>query len=291
MRTVGLSIIIVTYNVREHLIKCLKSIIKWWPRCPTEIILVDNNSKDGTLEAIQKLKIRNLKLIKNKENIGFSKAINIGIKKSKGNFFLLLNPDTVILKNSINKLVKFALENPGIGIIGGKTLKIGKKEIHRTYFNKVNFLTALFEFTNLKKIFPNNVFYRNFYYVDEDENEMRNVCGVSGGFMLIKKLIIKKIGYLEEKFFLYLEDVDFCLRAKKKGIKIVYYPEPTIKHHFGASSEYSKYRINVKAWRNSRKVFFRKHFGLFWGNILRLIFIVEDYILDLKHFLKNAKKP
>src|SRR4030043_494938 len=132
---IKLSIIIVTFNVEEYLINCLKSIIKWWPEHLTEIIIDD----------------------------------------------------------SLNKILNFGIKNSKIGIVGGKTLKVGKDEIHRTYFNKINFLTALFEFTNLKKIFPNNIFYRNFYYVDEDENKIKDVFGVSGGFMLIKRDVIDKI--------------------------------------------------------------------------------------------------
>lgn len=288
----SVSIIIVSFNVKKYILNCLKSIKKNYPKFKTELIIIDNNSLDGTFLFLERYKLLKLKLIKNKKNIGFSKAINFCIKKSSGDIIILLNPDTIILNDSLNKIIEFSLneKNKNIGIFGGKTYKSIGKQIHRTYFNKINFLTALFEFTNLKKIFPNNTFHKKFYYINKNKNKGMQVLGVSGGFMLIKRYVFEKIGYFDEKFFLYLEDIDFCLRARKKGIKSFYYPAAQIRHEFGASSKNKKGKINIKSWRDSRKYFFSKHFGFFLGNFLKIFFILEDKILDFKNLWRENVK-
>ena len=285
MRQKSLSIIIISYNCKDFLISCLNSIKKWQPNYETEIIVVDNNSRDDTVKVIKKLKIKNLKIIKNNRNYGFSKAVNKGIKNSLGERVLLLNPDTIIVKDAINKLVSFSFNKKKNGILGGKVFKFSKSEIQRTYFNKIDIFTSLFEFTNLKKLFPNNTYHKKFFYIGLNENKIRSVYGVSGGFMLINKKVFDQIGFFDENFFLYLEDIDFCCRAKVKKIEILYYPKAIIKHFGGASSKKSKYKINVKAWRNSRNYFFKKHFSKIKASILLTIFFIEDKILDIKHFL------
>ena len=287
MKQIDLSIIIVSYNCKNFLINCLNSIKKWSSNYKIEIIIVDNNSKDDTVEAIKKLRIRNLRIIKNYHNYGFSKAANKGVKNSLGERVLLLNPDTIILRDAINKLMAFAINEKKNGIIGGKLFEFNQSEIQRSYYNKISFFTSLFEFTNLKKLFPNNIYHKRFFYIGLNENKIRSVYGVSGGFMLINKEVFDQIGFFDENFFLYLEDIDFCCRAKDRKIEILYYPKATIKHFGGASSKKSKYKINVKAWRNSRNYFFKKHFSRIKSSILLIIFFIEDRVLDIKNFLFN----
>ncbi len=287
MKQIDLSIIIISYNCKFFLINCLNSIKKWRSNYKIEIIIIDNNSEDNTIKGIKKLKIKNLKIIENDHNYGFSKAVNKGIKNSLGKRILLLNPDVIIIEDAINKLIRFAINKKKIGIFGGKLLEFNGTKVQRSYYNKINFFTSLFEFTNLKKLFPNNIYHKRFFYIGLNENKIRNVYGVTGGFMLINKKIFDKIGFFDENFFLYLEDIDFCYRAKAKKIEILYYPKATIRHYGGASSKKGKYKINVNAWRESRKYFFKKHFSKIKSSILLIIFFIEDRALDVKHFLFN----
>jgi len=276
----NLSVILVSYNVKNKITKCLRNLeqkFKEW-----EVVVIDNNSKDGSFEAIKKQFMKKIVLRRNFKNVGFSRAVNQGIKLSSKKYVLFLNPDTLPSVKTIEKLINFAKKDDSVGIVGGEMLKVGGIERHGTYVSKPTFLIALFDFTNLRKIFPNNVFHRKFYYKEKKVYKAKNVWGVSGGFMLIKKNVIQRIGGLDEKFFMYLEDIDFCLRARKAGFKVVYYPKASIIHDSGSSSP-NKYHIDVKAWRNSRRYFFKKHLGLIQGTILSFLFLMDELFVNLKH--------
>jgi hypothetical protein len=279
-----LSIIIVSYNTKSILLQNYQQIIKFSLK-NFEIIIIDNNSHDKSYEAIKEHAAPNLTLIKNKTNLGFTKAVNQGIKKAQGQYILLLNPDTIPNQQAIQKLLSFSKKHPKSGLVGGKMIHFKTGKTNGTCVAQPTFLTGLFEFTNLKKIFKNNPHSRNFYYKNLKINKPLEVVGLSGGFLLFKKELVKQVGFLDENFFMYLEDVDFGIRVKQRGYKNYYIPSAQIIHDSGSSSKNSKYRINVTAWRNSRNYFFQKHFhGLQW-QILKRAFKIDDTLIDLKHKL------
>lgn len=280
MSSTNFSIIIISYNVKNKLIKCLKKLhlrSKKW-----EIIIIDNNSKDKTFNILKKKFNKKIVLKRNFKNIGFSKAVNQGIEISKGKYILLLNPDTIPSTDAIKRLLNYFKKRNDVGIIGGEILKPKTRKRHGTYVSKPTFLTGIFDFTNLRKIFPQNIFHRKFYYKDENIQKPKDVWGLSGGFMLIKRDVIEKIGNMDENFFMYLEDIDFCMRAKEAGFRVVYYTNASIIHDSGSSSP-NKYHINIKAWRKSKKYFFKKHLNFIQGNILFLLFTLDEFLIDLKH--------
>lgn len=275
-----ISIIIVSYNVKDKLMKCLsrlKSAFEKW-----EVIIIDNDSCDNSVVAIRACFKEKITLERNSKNVGFAKAVNQGIKLSNGNYILLLNPDTIPSVAAIERLLDVAKKYHNVGIVGGVMLDPKTKKKQRTYVSKPNFLTGIFEFTNLKKIFPNNIFYREFYYKNQKVKKIKDVWGVSGAFMLIKKDVIRKIGGMDEGFFMYLEDVDFCIRARKAGFRVLFYPKASIAHYAGSSSP-NKYRINVSAWRHSRRHFFKKHLSFIESCILNLFFLLDEIFVDIKH--------
>lgn len=280
-KKIELSVLIVTYNVEQFIKRCISSVYKNSKKTSFEIIVVDNKSNDGTVSKIKK-NFRDVKLIENKKNVGFSKALNKGFKYCQGEYVLLLNPDAFLIENSAAKLVSFLRKNKDISILGGKVYKINKKEVHRTFRKRPTFLIALFEFTNLKKILPQNRFSSDFIYSGRLPKKPLEVDAVSASFMGLRKKVVEKIGYFDKNFFLYLEDLDFCLRAKDKGYKIVYCPEAKAVHLGGGSSP-NKYKINERAWRESRKYFFKKHFNFPTDLVLTFLFNIEDLILDIRH--------
>jgi hypothetical protein len=244
-----LSIIIVNYKSKDYLRVCLNSIKKNLPSSKFEIILINNDHQEK-LEDLD----GNYKIINNDRNLGFSKAVNQGINLAKNKFILLLNPDTIILDNSFWNLVKFAEKNESCGIIGPKIFK-NNGQLQNSITRKPTFLTAIFEFTSIRKLFPNNSISKHFYYKNERNNRIRKVFAVSGACMLIKKGITKKIGYFDSEFFMYLEDVDFCWRANESNIDVIYLPTVEIMHLEGGSSR-NPLGINEKAWTKSRAYFF-----------------------------------
>ncbi len=247
-----LSIIIVSWNTCDLTLKCVKSIFKYLKNIEFEIFVVDNNSSDKTVKELEKYKkeynLDNLKIIKNKENLGFSKANNQGIKLAKGELILLLNPDTELIDESILEMIKF-VENKKIdpsapnnsegrsgqgekiGIVGPKLLNTNKTLQHSCRrFPKL--LDQIFIQLKFYNFFPNKIkFVREYFMLDFDHNEIQEVDQIMGATMLIKKQVFDKIGLFDEKFWAIFEEVDFCKRAKDAGYKIYFYPNTKIVHH------------------------------------------------------------
>ena len=280
-----LTIVIINYNSISFLKTLIKS-IKKINNITKEIIIIDNNSK----EKITKKLFNNKKIIiqKNKKNLGFAKAVNQGIKKAKSDFILLLNPDTKLTDNSIIAMFRFILKKRKIGIVGGKIKQYNNSpKKHLTATSKPTFLTGLFEFTNLKKLFPNNIFTNNFWIENKHKNNKKiEVDSLCGAFLLFRKYLNKKINLFDEKYFLYLEDIDFCLNTKQKGYKVIFYPKSSVEHYGGGSNN-STYDTVLKHWYKSRKYFFKKHTNLISGTILNTVFDIENHLLSLYHYLKN----
>jgi hypothetical protein len=286
---IKLSVIIVTYNSKDRLYSCLKSIFTNPPSYAYEIIIIDNNSCDGTIEYLHDHISRidnNIIYISNKRNLGFSKGINQGIKLSKGDLLLLLNPDTVVINNALQLIVDYYKSKSPLSIVGGGMLKPSKEEFHGTYVRKVTFETLLFDFTNLKKLFPNNRYYRQFYFKDKKQGINLKVWGLSGGFLLIPKSVIIQVGLLDERFFMYLEDIDYCRRVRMLDINCYYYPMARVIHYSGSSS-HNKFKIDIKAWRLSRLVLAKKYFSIFKYYVIQISFIIDSIISDSINKIKT----
>lgn len=285
-----LTIIIVTFNSEKHIEKCVDSITKGeLDNHSYRIIIVDNFSKDNTVKIVKKLQKRSkyISLIENRNNVGFSRAVNQGIKVSrKSKYILLLNPDTILEKNSQINLIK-CLEKNKAGICGGTTVNT-KREINGSYFRYPNLMVGIFDFTNIRKLCKNDKWHKYFYYLDINSSNKDSfpVDVVTGGFMLIKSSTVKKIGLLDEKFFMYLEDVDYCLRANKAGIKIFHTNSSKIIHIGGASSN-NKDKVRHCSWLKSRKIFFLKHFSVLENIIIQPIFLLDDLLILANKVLKH----
>lgn len=278
-----ISVIIVTYNSNKtifHLLRSLKFIEKYI----NEIIIIDNNSLIFNNKKIQKT-CKKIKIIRNKSNVGFAKAINQGIKLSKSNFLLLLNPDTYLEDNTIWQTAKIIELDPKIGAIGGKILN-KNNQTQYSATNETNFLTALFEFTILKRFFPKNKYSQNFWVENNKVNKPIKVTSLCGAYIIIRKKIKNKLNLFDENFFLYFEDIDFGYSINSKGYKVIFDPNSHIKHIGGASS-HNQYHTDLNNWYKSRAFFFKKHENKFNAIILSTIFSIEKYILKTISFLKN----
>lgn len=290
MKKYNLSIIIVTFNSERHIVKCINSINENRIKdTAINIIVIDNFSGDSTPKILRKLQkeTKTILTIQNNKNVGFAKAVNQGIRKSKpSDYYLLLNPDTVLKNDSLEKLIKCSVNNKA-GICGGSTEDKDGNE-NGCYFRFPSLLIGIFDFTNFRKLVKSDKWHKYFYYLDSKkpkQNEF-SVDVVTGGYMLINIGTIEKIGYLDEDFFMYLEDVDYCLRAKKAGIKICHTNNSKIFHIGGASSN-NKDRVRHSSWLWSRKVFFAKHFSLLKNLLIQPIFLLDDIFIMTKLALKK----
>lgn len=213
-----LSIVIVTRNSMVTVEVCLKSIPDNPPEFPIEAFVVDNASTDGTVEIVKKFP--KVKLIQNRRNLGFAAANNQAIRKARGSYTLLLNPDTEIRPGAIAKMIDFMGKNPEVGVLGPTVKVIGDgQEVSFTGGGRVRPLLATAGYLRFEK----------------PPEEPMEVDYVTGAVLLIRREVIEKIGLMPEEYFLYYEDTDWCLRARKAGYKVVYYPEAEVLHREGSS--------------------------------------------------------
>jgi len=277
-----ITIITVNYNVASNANKLVNS-LSIIDDYINEIIIIDNNSKDSKL-LIKKKKV---KIIFNKSNLGFAKAVNQGIILAKSKYILLINPDCYLENNSILKSIELIINDKNIGAIGGKIKKPNSNLYQPTANSKANFFTGLFEFTNLKKIFPNNYFSKKFWIEYTSPKNPIHVESLCGAYIIIRKKLNNILNLFDEKFFLYMEDIDFGNKINKYGYSVIFDPRSEITHIGGKSSN-SKYNIVLSAWYNSRKIYFKKHLNIFQSSILINIFYIEEKILTIIHKIRNT---
>ncbi len=223
------SIIIVAWNVRQLLYNCLKSVYDETKNIDFEVIYVDNASEDGSVEMVKE-QFPEVRIIENEENRGFIKANNQGIEIAEGRYVLLLNSDTVILDNAIAKMVQFADVHPESAVIGCKVFT-SNNTLQRTCFMYPSCLNMLLSATYLYKVFPKSKFFGRERMTGWDYRNTREVEAICGVCSLVRQDAIKQVGLMNELYFVYGDDPDWCYRFKNNGWKIFFSPEAQIIHY------------------------------------------------------------
>lgn len=272
MRTIDLSVIILSYNTKELLSQCVNSVSPENQKgISFETIVVDNASQDGSQEMVEK-EFPRVILVRNKENMGFSGGNNVGIKIAKGNFILFLNSDTKVNKDALRQAVSFMKQNPEVGALSAKTLLPSGKmdpDCHRGFPHPWASLTY---FLGLEKIFPKSKLFGQYHkaYLGFEGNH--DIDAGAGAFMMIKREVVERVGIWDEEYFFYGEDLDYFYRIKKAGYKVYFLAKPLLVHYKGASSGLRKEskKINhnpkenrIKVARASSKameIFYRKFY-------------------------------
>jgi len=262
------SIIILNYNTKNLLRKCLESLKKVSGEIEFETIVVDNASSDGSFEMLKK-DFRWVKVIRNKENLGFAKGNNSARSFCRGKFILFLNSDTIVLKRTLYESVRFLKRNKNVGALTCKiVLPDGSldKDARRSFITPWIGLTHIF--LKLDRIFPKSRLFSRYWYGYIPANKTHEIDALQGAFLLSRKEVLDEVGWFDEDYFLDGEDIDICWKIKKAGFKIFYFPKVKIIHLKGASkgkikkistiplSERIKYRI---AGVDSMEIFYRKH--------------------------------
>ena len=253
-----LSICIVSQKVRFLLKDCLDSIYQNPPDVPFEIIVVDNASKDGTIEMLQQ-DYPAVRWIENPENYGYTRPMNQALKMSVGKYLIQLNPDTLVKPGAFDCLVNFMEAHPEAGICTPKVLNRDgtlQKQCRRSAARPWDAFTY---FTGLSKRFPKSRHFAGYLMTYLDENEINSVEAVSGSCMVIRRKVIEQIGYLDELFFAYQEDADFCFRAREAGWKIYYVPQAQIIHYGGQGGSKVGVYQSIFQWHRSYYLYYRKH--------------------------------
>ncbi len=229
-----LDIIIVSYNTAEYTKRAIQSIYTETKETSFNIVVVDNNSPDNSVEVIRN-HFPDIQLIESKKNLGFAGGVNLGAKAVNSDYILLLNPDTVILDGAIDKLMNFAQKESNAGIWGGVTLNNDLSLNPNNARARISFKTLLFSATGLSKIFRSSCFFNHDNYGCWDRKSIRHVDVITGCFFLTPRSLWEELEGLDETFFMYAEEADYCIRAIKKGYQPIVTPDARIIHHGGVS--------------------------------------------------------
>jgi len=238
----GVSIIVVNYRTRDMTLECLRSIVRETKDTSYEILLVDNASNDGTVEAVSS-ELPDVRCIPLSENVGFARANNIASKQAKGRLLLLLNPDTVVLDCAIDRLIAFSSKRPQAKIWGGQSLRGDLSLDPTSCWGRITLWSVICRTFGVDTAFPHSSILNTEGYGGWDRLTEREVDIVCGCFMLIDRDLWERLRGFDGIFFMYGEEADFCLRAAKIGARPTFTPDATIIHYSGASHQVEVERI------------------------------------------------
>ena len=266
-----LSVIIVSYDSRFFLELCLRSLKESINKIESEVIVIDNNSNDDTINMVESL-FPHVLLIKNKINLGFASANNLGVKKAKGKHICLLNPDTVVPEDFFSRIIKFKESKNSIGIVGCKMIDGQGKFLPESKRNLPNTLMVLKRFIGLK----NNYYFDNIY-----KDEISAVDVLCGAIMFLEKKDFQKVGGFDEKYFMFGEDIDLSHKILNQGLKNYYLGDLSIIHYKGEST--NKNHKYYKSFYGAMGIYYRKYLA---NNILNklLSYITIELIIFFKSF-------
>ena len=253
------SVIIVNYNVKDFLVQCLTSLQLALEGIDAEIIIIDNDSEDGSREYVPK-KFPNLHYHWLDRNIGFGAANNIGIEEARGKYVLLLNPDTIIEKDTISSMMTFMDREPRCGIAGCRVLNADGTFQLACRRGLPTPWASFCKLFGLQALFPSSQLFARYNMTYKSEHETYDVDALIGAFMFCRKEALNQASGFDTDFFMYGEDVDLCHRVQKNGWTIRYFHEPTIIHFKGESSRRSSMN-EIKVFYDAMEIFARKHFG------------------------------
>jgi GT2 family glycosyltransferase len=256
-----LSIIIVNRNTKGLLLDCVESVYKTVPPLSFEVIVVDNGSTDGSVEELNH-SFPGVECIKNSGNLGFAKANNQAIRRSAGRYVALLNTDTVLTPGALDTIVKFMDADGKAGISGGQLLN-GDGSLQNSIANIPTLATELLNKSLLKLLFPKR--YPGKKNRFERPTEVESVIGAC---MVVSRKAMEKTGLLDESYFFFLEETDWCLAMKKNGFKVFFLPGARIYHLQGQTAKKNLAAARVEYWK-SRYVFFSKHYSPFYNTVLK----------------------
>lgn len=287
-----LSVIVVSYNTKNLLKQCLDSVFKYTKGINFEIIVVDNASKDGSVEMIEKLQV---KLIANQTNLGFAAANNQALRQAQGKYLLLLNSDTVLVENSLKKMIDWLEKNKKVGISSCQ-LVYEDNSLQRTggYFpNLLRIFSWMFFIDDLpflkeiiKPFHPHES--RTGWLSSRYFQKQHFQDWVTGAFFLVRKKVVDQIGLLDEKFFMYVEEVEFCYRAKQAGWQVIYLPITKIVH----LSQKSGTQAGARLGEYRGLIYFFKKHKPGWQLLILKIFLKAGALLRFLIFgiMRNSRE-
>jgi N-acetylglucosaminyl-diphospho-decaprenol L-rhamnosyltransferase len=269
-----LSIIVVSYNTRDLLDQCLTSVFAHPRRLAFEVIVVDNASSDGSPELVAR-KWPSIVLLRNAHNQGFAKANNEGLEVCRGRYALLLNSDAEIRGDALEIMVAYLDSHPGVGIVGAQ-LRNSDGSLQPSGNRIPSVLGQIWWSLPFYRLFAKGQFGNRFLVSGRDYEQIAEVDEVSGAALVVRREVWESIGMLDEGYFFYFEDVDFCIRAKKACWRVMYVPQAKVVHHWGQSSKRPGLSFHVGALK-SHFHYMRKVHGRFGELVFRIAMVIKAF--------------
>ncbi len=278
IRNPQLSVIVVSHNTRELLRRCLASVERSvaGDGVEAEIIVVDNASTDGTL-AMVRAEFPAVRLIESGGNRGFAAGNNLGLARARGRALLLLNPDTEVEDGAIGTLLGVLEADPALGVVG-PALRYPDGSPQESRRRAPGPLTPFLESTLVQQYWPRNRVLDRYYVADRPGDRRQDVDWLTGACLLVRRRAVERAGGLDESFFMYSEELEWCLRLRAAGWRIAYEPEATVVHHEGASSGQAVPRRHID-FNASKVLFYRRRYGRLFGETLRA-FLLLTYVVQ-----------
>jgi len=277
-KVMDLSIVIVNWNVRELLQRGLLSVDKALPDdLAAEVVVVDNASTDGSAEMVR-CEFPAVRLVASDENLGYARGNNRGAAETSGRYLLVLNPDTEIVDDALVTLVRYLDAHPPVGAVGPQ-LRYADGTLQSSRRRFPTPATAFCESTLLHQWFPNNPVARRYHLADQPVDMPQAVDWLVGAALMIRRAAWQQVGPLDESFFMYFEELDWCRRGRTAGWEIHYVPAAQIVHYEGKSSEQVVAARTIR-FQRSKVRYFRKYYGVGWALVIRL-FLLATFAYQL----------
>ena len=270
-----LSVVIVNYNVSHYLLQCVDSLSHALRGTDSEVIVVDNHSRDNSVTLLRQYHPE-VRIVENLHSLGFAKANNIAIRQSRGEYVLLLNPDTIVSESVVKGVISFLDSHPEAGSAGVRMLNADGTVAPESRRGVPTPMTAFYKLSGLCGMFPNSRRFGRYYLGHLPWDSPQQIEVVSGAFCMLRTSVLENVGLLDEDYFMYGEDIDLSYRILKSGATNWYVPE-TILHYKGESTHKSSFRY-VHVFYQAMHIFFRKHFshlGLFISIPIKTAIIVK----------------
>jgi GT2 family glycosyltransferase len=283
------AVVIVSWNTRDILRGCLRSVFEQTQHVSFHVFVIDNNSHDGSADMVR-AKFPEVTLIENAENRGFAAACNQGMQLASARYTLLLNPDTVVLDDAISRCVGYADVHPDVGVVGCQVLE-DENRITPTGFSFPSPLNVFLALSGLSRAFPRSRLFGRPEFSWWDRKSEQDVDVVTGMFMLVRREAITRVGLMDEAYFVYSEEADWCYRFAKAGWRRVFTPSARIVHlDGGAKSTKQASKKMFVQMQKSAMIYHRKNLGLASSWLLKLIYITSNFVRMIAWFVLSGRQ-
>lgn len=277
----SVSVVIVVWNAKQYVLECLESLQKHCGHIRPEVIVVDNNSTDGAPEAVAEL-FPEFRLIRNSENYGFSRANNIGIGQSSGDYICLVNSDVSFTQDCLSPMLRYLDEHPKVAMLGPQMLDADGR-VRRSTMRFPTVGNSFSRALGLDRIFRGSRFFGGLLMADFDHRHTRAVEVLNGWFLLVRRSAMEAVGALDTRFFIYGEDVDWCYRFHQAGYQIEFFADASAIHYGGSSSASAPVRFSVEMHRANLQ-YWQKHHS--W--LKRELFLVSIAVMHALRLLGHG---